>query len=75
MDTEKRDGVQDSPPFAMPPGTPSWIDEELVKETIRVWQPYHRGPLTPEDAVEILLNVGQLFGALGLAGGSQGGRS
>lgn len=63
------------PPLQMPPATPDWIDEDLVKETIRVWQPYYSGPLTPEDAVEILLNVGQLFGALGLTGDSQGGRS
>ena len=54
MDTENRGCLQARPPIVMPPATPSWIDEELVRRTIRVWQPYYRGPLTPEDAVEIL---------------------
>jgi len=39
---------------------------------MRVWQPHYSGPLTPEDAVEILVNVGQLFGAMGLTSSSQG---
>ena len=75
MDTEDHGRTQVPPPLVLPPGTPGWIDEELVRKTIRVWQPHFSGALTPEDAVEILLNVGHLFGAMGLTGGSQGGRS
>jgi hypothetical protein len=75
MDTGNRSNLQDGPPIIMPPATPGWIDEDLVRKTLRVWQPYYSGPLTVEDAVEILMNVGQLFGAMGLKCGVQGGGS
>lgn len=45
-------------------GAPSWITPDAVRETLRVWSPHYRDPLTPKDAVEILLNVGNLFEVL-----------
>jgi len=75
MDTTNRGSLQDPSPIVIPPATPDWIDEELVRKTMRVWQPRYSGPLTPEDAVEILVNVGQLFGAMGLTSSSQRGGS
>ena len=45
----------------VPPGAPSWITSELIAETIRVWQPKYQKPLSPDDAVEILVNVGRLL--------------
>ena len=49
----------------MPAGAPSWITAELVEETVRVWQPYYEQPLTHDDAVAMMLNVGELFDAIG----------
>jgi hypothetical protein len=49
---------------AMPPGTPSWITMDLVRETVRVWQPYYSTPISLDDAVTILTRVGQLFSVL-----------
>ena len=49
---------------AVPAGLPAWITADLIAETLRVWQPYYAQPLTPEDAIGILLNVGNLFGVL-----------
>lgn len=49
---------------ALPPGTPAWITPELVRETIRVWQPFYTTPLTLDDAVNILDSAGRLFGVL-----------
>jgi hypothetical protein len=49
---------------ALPPGTPAWITIELVERTIEVWQPYYVSPLSPDDAVTMILNVGRLFGIL-----------
>ena len=43
---------------------PPWITEDLVAHTARVWQSYYDEPLTREDAVEILINVGNLMDAL-----------
>ena len=49
---------------AVPAGLPAWITADLIAETLRVWQPYYAQPLTPEEAIGILLNVGNLFGVL-----------
>jgi hypothetical protein len=48
----------------MPPGTTAWIDQALIGKTIAVWQPYYAAPLSAEDAVEMLVSVSRLFGAL-----------
>ena len=51
-------------PSIVPAGTPDWITPELVEETIRVWQPYYKDVLTPEEAVTMISNVGRLYQAL-----------
>jgi hypothetical protein len=50
--------------MSVPPGTPAWITGDLIEATIRVWQPYYNEPITSEVAVEMLIHVGQLLGAL-----------
>lgn len=50
----------------LPPATecvPSWITQELIAETLETWQPYYNHSLTPNDAIEMLRNVGRLFEA------------
>lgn len=49
---------------SVPPGTPQWISRELIDKTIAVWQRFYAAPLTAQDAVEMLLNVGQFFRAI-----------
>ena len=63
---QKREGAapDDGPPSLVPAGTPEWITPHLIAETIRVWQPYYREVLTPEDAVTMIRNVGRLYLAL-----------
>jgi hypothetical protein len=48
----------------VPAGTPDWITAELIEHTIRVWQPFYREVVTPEEAVTMILNVGRLYGVL-----------
>lgn len=48
----------------VPVGSPDWITTELIEATIRTWQPYYKNTLTPEDAVEMIRNVGLLFQVL-----------
>lgn len=43
---------------------PRWVTEALIADTIRTWQPYYDTPLTEKDAIEMLVNVGQLFDML-----------
>jgi hypothetical protein len=45
-------------------GAPAGITPELVKATIRTWQPYYKTPLTIDDAIEIIRNAGLLFDVL-----------
>ncbi len=52
------------PPDLSLQGLPSWITPDLIAETIGAWQPYYAQRLTPEDAIGILLSVGNLFGFL-----------
>ncbi len=47
-----------------PPGTPAWISRDLLALTLKVWQPYYKEPLSAQDAVTIVLNVGKLIGVL-----------
>lgn len=48
----------------LPPGTPAWITTSLIDLTLKVWQPYYKEPLSSQDAVTIVLNVGKLIGIL-----------
>ncbi len=45
-------------------GIPAWITPELIADTIRVWQPYYTESLTVQDAVGMLMSVGNLFASL-----------
>lgn len=51
-------------PIAVPAGAPEWITPELIRLTVKVWQPYYAELLTPDDAVTIVQNAGRLFGHL-----------
>lgn len=48
----------------VPAGAPAWITPELIEHTLRVWQPYYEEPLIPENAVEIIMNIGRLVEVL-----------
>ena len=48
----------------VPNGAPDWVTVELITYTIEVWQPYYRDRLTADDALEMLLNAGQLLRVL-----------
>lgn len=60
--TDDQSAAGDS--HAADPATPAWITPELIAETIRVWQPYYRDPLAPEDAVVMMQSVGRLLKVL-----------
>lgn len=60
----ERESERDDAAVAVPPGTPEWITPELIRRTLQVWQPYYAQRLTPEDAVTIIRNAGELFAVL-----------
>lgn len=45
-------------------GQPAWITPELIRETIRVWQPFYPNQLTPDEASTMLQALGRLFDVL-----------
>lgn len=53
-----------TPAFEVPEGAPAWVTTELMSETWRTWAPRYSTPLTPEDTLEIILNVGNLMDVL-----------
>lgn len=67
---ERRDRVRGGAPQTIdetpcvPAGTPAWISEQLIRDTIRIWQPHYAETLTGEHALEMLTNCGYLFDAL-----------
>ena len=50
----------------LPPGCPGWISTELIENTLRTWQPFSTAPLTTDDALEMIVNLSQLFEAVGI---------
>ena len=42
-------------------GAPNWITPEAVEDTLKTFRPHYGEQMTPEDALGILLNMGQLF--------------
>jgi hypothetical protein len=64
--SKRQDGRQPAPngEVAVPAGAPAWITAQLLQATIETWQPHYERPLTPEDALEILLNVDRLLAFL-----------
>jgi hypothetical protein len=65
---EKR--LQSEPQAIVPPGAPGWVSESLIRTTLETWQPLANRPLTPEDALAMLIHVGELFEAAGLTMGA-----
>ena len=57
-------GNSPHPRRRVPPGSPPWVTDDDIVETLAVWQRYSETPLTDEDALEILVNVHHLFGLL-----------
>ena len=53
---------------SVPSGAPKWVTPALITKTLQVWQPYYDYPLTTNDALDMLLNVGLLFDTLGHGG-------
>ena len=47
-----------------PPGIPKWVTPELLADTLEIWQPYYREPLTVADSLGIILCVSKLAEAL-----------
>lgn len=43
---------------------PAWVTEELIRATLKVWQPFYKSDLTRDDAIGIILSAGRLFGVL-----------
>ncbi|MGB0768093.1 MAG: hypothetical protein ACPGYV_10320 [Phycisphaeraceae bacterium] len=57
-----------TPPGPLPDAAgvcaPGWITDALIADTIQTWQPYYDEPLTEQDAIEMLVNVGRLLDLL-----------
>jgi hypothetical protein len=51
--------------LAVPDGVPDWITVDLIRQTLETWQHYYQDSLSVEDAITMILNVGQLFRVLG----------
>ena len=45
----------------LPADAPSWLTEELVLKTLEVWQPFYDRELIVEDAVAMIMGVGQIY--------------
>ena len=45
-------------------GLPPRVNETLIRETQRVWGRYYPKGLTTDEAVEVIINVSQLFETL-----------
>jgi hypothetical protein len=45
---------------------PGWITDELIKQTIRVWDLRSSTPLPNDSAVRLILTIGQLLDATGM---------
>jgi hypothetical protein len=56
--------AETAPPAAVPVGAPAWVTADLVELTLATWQRFYDAPLTPEDALAIIMTVGRLFEVL-----------
>ena len=54
--------------LTLPAGAPQWVTIELIEHTIRVWQPFYRDQLIPEDALEIIMGIGRMVEVLSSGG-------
>ena len=68
MDTGR---PQPDPQAIVPSGAPGWVSESLIRTTIETWKPFANRPLTPDDALAMLINVAELFVVAGLTAGGE----
>ncbi len=63
---DDRSRITDGPSatFAVPGGAPPWVTPELIEHTLRVWQPFYRDQLIPDDALEIIMGMGRMVDVL-----------
>jgi hypothetical protein len=59
----------DAPQPDSPSLLPAWVDQSFIRQTIEVFQPRYSHKLTPEDALDMILNVGHLLDIV-VGGGS-----
>ncbi|MFW6039433.1 MAG: hypothetical protein ACOC9P_03045 [bacterium] len=59
-----RNAGADQPAPPVPAGAPTWVTPELIGATLDCWQSHYHEALTPEDALEILLNTAHLLDLL-----------
>jgi hypothetical protein len=45
----------------VPPGAPAWVTEALIQDTLDTWQSHFEKTLTPEDALEMLIDATNLM--------------
>lgn len=64
MTLDSRDAASQLPEIVLPPATPAWVTPELVEQTLKTWQPYYQEPLTIDDTIVMIRNVGLMFDAL-----------
>jgi hypothetical protein len=64
MPTPAPSSAHVAPGLAVPPGLPSWVTKDFIEETIRVWQPASKTPLTQDGAIEIIMNMSRLLDVL-----------
>lgn len=57
---ERYDRFVEAFDWSPPRGFPKWIRQDLVEETLSVWQPYYDEQLTVEEVVEMVDRVGRL---------------
>lgn len=55
-----RKGREPDAPRTVPASAPKWVTQELLDQTLRVWQKYYHEPLTSQDALDMIARVGQL---------------
>lgn len=42
------------------PMCPSWITEEMIEETQRVWGPFYDQPITRDEAIDMMTTIARL---------------
>lgn len=45
----------------VPPGAPAWVTDELIQDTLDTFQSHFQKTLTPEDALEMLVDATNLM--------------
>jgi hypothetical protein len=48
----------------VPPGTPSWVTAELIERTQKIWGKRSGKAIGPDEALGMILRVGNLFDVL-----------